>query len=108
MSDLSPEDAKLVTLAKAARARIRAREGAAIRDDTGRTYAAANVARGDFSLSALQNAVAQALSAGATSLEAVVLLNDEPRPNQTDSGLLAEFADVTVYHGSDAESVVVV
>lgn len=108
MSDLSAEDAKLVTLAKSARARIKAREGAAIRDETGRTYAAANVARGDFSLSALQNAVAQALSAGATSLEAAVLLNGDPSLDPADAQLLTQFADVTVYHGSDAESVVIV
>ena len=41
--DLSAEDAKLVTLARATRARARADEGAAVRDLDGRTYAAASV-----------------------------------------------------------------
>jgi hypothetical protein len=38
----SAEDAKLVTLARATRARARADEGAAVRDLDGRTYAAAS------------------------------------------------------------------
>ena len=42
-ADLGPEDAKLVTLARATRARARATEGAAVRDLDGRTYAAASV-----------------------------------------------------------------
>ena len=41
--ELSAEDAKLVTLARATRARARAAEGAAVRDLDGRTYAAASV-----------------------------------------------------------------
>ena len=49
MSELSdPDDRKLVTLARAARARTGAAEGAALRDADGRTYAAATVdLRGD-------------------------------------------------------------
>ena len=39
-----PEDLKIITLARAARARVLAAEGAAVRDETGRTYAAAAVA----------------------------------------------------------------
>ncbi len=42
--ELDAEDAKLVTLARAARARIGAAEGAAVRDGDGRTYAGATVA----------------------------------------------------------------
>ncbi|MCW2775174.1 MAG: cytidine deaminase, partial [Nocardioides sp.] len=43
MSELSPEDTKLVSLARATRARTGAAEGAAVRDADGRTYAAATV-----------------------------------------------------------------
>ena len=43
MTDLSAEDQKLVTLARATRARTGAAEGAAVRDADGRTYAAATV-----------------------------------------------------------------
>jgi hypothetical protein len=44
---LAAEDAKLVTLARAARARIGALEGAAVRDGMGRTYAGAVAAGAD-------------------------------------------------------------
>ena len=69
-SALDAEDAKLVTLARSARARIGAAEGAAVRDTDGRTYAAATVALPSLTLTALQVAVAAAVSSGATALEA--------------------------------------
>lgn len=71
-----PEDIKLVTLARAARGRTGAAEGAAVRDADGRTYAAASVALPSLALSALQAAVAQAASAGATSLEAAAVVTE--------------------------------
>ncbi|TMM30843.1 MAG: cytidine deaminase [Actinobacteria bacterium] len=78
MPELSTEDAKLVTLARAARARVQAAEGAAVRDGDGRTYAAANVALPSLTLSALQVAVATAVSAGAPSLEAAAVVSGAP------------------------------
>jgi hypothetical protein len=74
--DGNPEDAKLVTLAKASRARTGASQGAAIRDDDGRTYAAASIALETLKLSALQVAVAMAVSSGARGLEAAVVLGE--------------------------------
>jgi hypothetical protein len=68
------EDAKLLTLARAARARVTAAEGAAVRDGDGRTYAAATVALPSLSLSALQLAVASAVAAGATTIEAAAVV----------------------------------
>src|SRR4051794_41789161 len=62
--ELTAEDAKLVTLARAARARVGAVEGAAVRDGDGRTYAAATVALPSLSLTALQLAVARAVGRG--------------------------------------------
>lgn len=76
MTDLGTEDAKLVTLAKAARSRVSASQGAAVRDTTGRTYASANVSRPGLDLSAIQLAVGQAFASGATALEAIVLCAD--------------------------------
>lgn len=70
MSGLPAEDAKLVTLARATRARTGAAEGAAVRDEDGRTYAAASVELPSLTLSALDVAVAMAVSSGATGLEA--------------------------------------
>ncbi len=77
MAELSAEDAKLVTLARAARARTRAAQGAAVRDTDGRTYVAATVSLEALSLSALQVAVAMAVSSGALGLEAAVVLGDD-------------------------------
>ncbi len=76
LEQLSAEDAKLVTLARSARARINAIEGAAVRDGDGRTYAAAGVALPSMTLSALQVAVANAVSAGAARLEAAAVVSE--------------------------------
>jgi hypothetical protein len=77
MSELDPEDAKLLTLARSARARTRAEQGAAGRDTDGRTYVAATVTLPSLRLSALQVAVAMAVSSGALGLEAAVVFGDD-------------------------------
>jgi hypothetical protein len=77
VTELQPEDAKLVTLARSARARTGAAQGAAVRDGDGRTYVAASVNLPSLHLSALQVAVAMAVSSGAPGLEAAVVLGDE-------------------------------
>ena len=71
---LDAEDAKLVTLARGARGRAGAAEGAAVRDDDGRTYAAATITLPSMRLTALQAAVAAAASSGAQALEAVAVV----------------------------------
>src|SRR6185312_4695802 len=73
---LTAEDQKLVTLARSSRARVGAPEGAAVRDEDGRTYAAASVGLPSLSLTALQLAVASAVSAGAKSLEAAAVVSE--------------------------------
>ena len=79
---LDPEDQKIITLARSTRARVAASEGAAVRDETGRTYTAAAVALPSLRLSALRLAVAMAVSSGAESLEAAALVSDsEPDPD---------------------------
>lgn len=74
MTDLSVEDAKLVTLARGAMARSGGRHGAAVRDDDGRTYAAAAVSLPSLTLSAVQAAVVLAASSAAAGLEAAVVV----------------------------------
>jgi hypothetical protein len=69
----NPEDVKIIGLARAARARTNAAQGACVRDTDGRTYAATNVALAHLSLSAIAVAVAMAVSSGAEGLEAVAL-----------------------------------
>ncbi len=75
---LDPEDAKLVTLARSARARTGAAQGAAVRDGDGRTYVAATIALPSLQLTALQLAVAMAVASGAPGLEAAVVLGADP------------------------------
>lgn len=82
---MSTEDAKLVTLARASRARVRAAQGAAVRDADGRTYAAVSVALASLQLSALQVCVAMAVASGARGLEAAVLLTDPAAPSELSS-----------------------
>lgn len=78
MSDvLDPEDAKILVLARSARARTGAPSGAAVRDADGRTYAAADVALPSLRLTALQLAVASAVSSGATGLEAAAVVTGD-------------------------------
>ena len=84
-AELNPEDAKLITLARSARVRSVAgdglvAEGAAVRDETGRTYVAATVVRGPLRLPALHLAVASALSSGARSFEAAAVVTAEAQP----------------------------
>ena len=71
---LDAEDAKLVVLARGAMARAEAGSGAAVRDLDGRTYAAAPVTLEALTLTALQAAVAAAVSSGAAGFEAAVLV----------------------------------
>ena len=75
-SALSAEDNKLVTLARSARARVGAVEGAAVRDQDGRTYAAATVALPSLAVTALQLAVASAAASGATKIEAAAVVTE--------------------------------
>ncbi|MDX3384135.1 cytidine deaminase [Streptomyces niveiscabiei] len=73
-TSLGPEDLKIVTLARSARARNGVPEGAAVRDETGRTYVAATVELPSLKLSALRTAVAMAVASGAESLEAAAVV----------------------------------
>ncbi|WP_221357209.1 cytidine deaminase [Streptomyces beigongshangae] len=75
-SALDPEDRKIVTLARAARARNGVPEGAAVRDDNGRTYVAGTVDLPSLGLSALRTAVAMAVASGARSLEAAAVVGE--------------------------------
>ncbi|MGB0100310.1 MAG: cytidine deaminase [Nocardioides sp.] len=95
MSDqpaLSAEDRKLVTLARATRARTGAAEGAAVRDADGRTYAAATVDLPSLQISALGVCVAMAVASGSTGLEAAVVLGGAEAVDPADLDVLVDFA----------------
>lgn len=76
VDELGPEDNKIVTLARSARARVGADEGAAVRDTEGRTYSACTVTLPSLNLTALQAAVAAAVASGAEGLEAAAVVTD--------------------------------
>lgn len=84
VSELNAEDAKIITLARSARARTNAAEGAAVRDETGRTYAATSVDLPSLKLSALKVAVAMAVSSGADGLEAAAVVTPAETPDPSD------------------------
>ncbi len=90
MSDLDPEDAKILTLARSARARSGAAEGAAVRDTDGRTYVGTTVALPSLVLSALQAAVAAAVSSGATALEAAAVVTEVGAADQAGRAAVAD------------------
>ncbi|MGY1451689.1 cytidine deaminase [Streptomyces sp. SS8] len=89
-ADLDPEDRKIVTLARSARARNAVPEGAAVRDETGRTYVAGTVALKSLRLSALQTAVAMAVASGAKSLEAAAVVSEAPAVPSADLAAVHE------------------
>jgi hypothetical protein len=101
-AELSAEDRKLVTLARATRARTGAAQGAAVRDQDGRTYAAATVTLPSLEVSAVGVCVAMAVSSGSTGLDAVVVLG-EGGVAEADLAIVRDFAGsgVTV-HVADA------
>ncbi|MFF0541959.1 cytidine deaminase [Nocardia thailandica] len=77
MTELDAEDNKLLVLARGALGRTGGASGAAVRDTDGRTYAAGEVALDALRLTALQAAVAAAISSGAEGFEAAVLVGGE-------------------------------
>ncbi|MCE7011635.1 cytidine deaminase [Kibdelosporangium philippinense] len=92
MAELDPEDSKIITLARSARARTGAAEGAAVRDTMGRTYSACTVALPSLKLTALQAAVAAAVASGADGLEAAAVVTDA---DSVDAESLAAVHDMT-------------
>lgn len=105
--ELSTEDAKLVTLARATRARVGAAEGAAVRDADGRTYAAATVDLPSLKLSALQVCVAMAVASGSTGLGAAVVLGQSGAVHDADRAALADFGGSGVpVHIGDARGTI--
>jgi len=94
--DPNAEDQKIIMLARATRARVAAQEGAAVRDETGRTYAAAAVALPSLRLSALRLAVAMAVSSGATSLEAAAVVSDAAEPDPADVAAVRDLGPAAV------------
>lgn len=90
--ELSDVELKLFRLARAARARAEAEEGAAVVDETGRTYSAADVSLPHLELSAVQLAAATAAAAGARALHGSVVVGSKPALAAADVAVLQDLA----------------
>jgi hypothetical protein len=90
-----PEDVKIINLARSALVRTSARQGACVRDTDGRSYAAASVALAHLTLSAIQVAVAMAVSSGAPGLEAVALAGEDG-PTEDDLAVVGDLGGTGV------------
>lgn len=88
--EFDPDDAKLVTLARSIRARNGAPEGAAVRDDTGRTYVGSTVELPSLAMSALRAAVVIAVASGAAALEAAAVVSTLPDVRPDDLAAVAD------------------
>jgi len=102
-----PEDEKLLTLARTNRSRAHALEGAAVRDTDGRTYSAASVDLPSMHLSALQVAVAMAISSGVKGLEAALVVTEVLAVSEPDASVVRDFAGegVTIYRADSSGTI---
>ncbi|MFI6165266.1 cytidine deaminase [Nocardia sp. NPDC051052] len=96
MTELDPEDNKLLVLARGAMGRAGGASGAAVRDTDGRTYAAGEVGLAALRLTALQASVAAAISSGAEGFEAAVVVG----------GRLSDFGVAAVREVSPAARII--
>ncbi|MCB0915853.1 MAG: cytidine deaminase [Actinobacteria bacterium] len=105
---MNAEDAKLITLARGARGRVGAHAGAAVRDDTGRSYSGADVVLPSLSLTALQLAVAAAVAAGARGIEGAAIVSVSPEASRHELAALREAggAGITVLLADPSGTVV--
>jgi hypothetical protein len=72
----NPEDTKLATLANSTLVRTGAKQAAALRDTTGRTYVAINIATASLSLDAVQAVFTVAAASQISGIESVVIVGE--------------------------------
>ena len=73
----NPEDQKLATLATSTLARTGAKQAAALRDTTGRTYVAINISAPQLSLDAVQAVFTVAAASQIAGIEGVVIVGEK-------------------------------
>jgi cytidine deaminase len=82
----------LVTLARGARSRIGAADGAAVLDEMGRSYTGCTVTLPTLSLSAVHLAVANAVASGSRGLDVVVIVSAHDSLDPLDLDTIRDFA----------------
>ena len=94
----NPEDQKLLTLASATLKRTGAAQAAALRDNTGRTYVAVNIATQSLTLDACDAVFTVATASGISGIESVVVVGHKP----SGAGALRDFsASATLFYCAD-------
>jgi hypothetical protein len=91
----NPEDQKLATLASSTLARTGAKQAAALRDTTGRTYVAINISAPTLTLDAVQAVFTVAAASQIAGIEGVVIAGEKSAITSviTDNSPLA-----TIFH----------
>ena len=91
----NPEDQKLATLATSTLARTEAKQAAALRDTTGRTYVAINISAPTLTLDAVQAVFTVAAASQIAGIEGVVIAGEKSAITSviTDNSPLA-----TIFH----------
>ena len=89
------EDQKLATLATSTLARTGAKQAAALRDTTGRTYGAINISAPTLTLDAVQAVFAVAAASQIAGIEGVVIAGDK---NAATSVITDNSPQATIFH----------
>ena len=89
------EDQKLATLATSTLARTGAKQAAALRDTTGRTYVAINISAPTLTLDAVQAVFAVAAASQISGIEGVVIAGDK---NAATSVITDNSPQATIFH----------
>ena len=89
------EDQKLATLATSTLARTGAKQAAALRDTTGRTYVAINISEPTLTLDAVQAVFAVAAASQIAGIEGVVIAGDK---NAATSVITDNSPQATIFH----------
>ena len=89
------EDQKLATLATSTLARTGAKQAAALRDTTGRTYVAVNISAPTLTLDAVQAVFAVAAASQIAGIEGVVIAGDK---NAATSVITDNSPQATIFH----------
>ena len=97
----NPEDQKLATLATSTLARTGAKQAAALRDTTGRTYVAINISAPTLTLDAVQAVFTVAAASQIAGIESVVIAGDKTAMTAiiTDNSPLATIFHIDVNGG---------
>lgn len=97
----NPEDQKLITLALATLRRTGAKQSAALRDNTGRTYVAVAVTSNSLTLDAIEAVFTVAMASQITGIEAVVFSGER----SAKTAVINEFAPMAAIFFANDEGV---